>query len=113
MNPKPRRGEIWTADLGDPKRHWVVILSVDSRNLSDRASTILAVPFTSMAGPGPTVLEFPAGETGLPATSYLRAHFIQTLQKARLFDRHPRMLSSTRMRQLVDAVRRAIDPDAP
>jgi mRNA-degrading endonuclease toxin of MazEF toxin-antitoxin module len=113
VNPRPRRGEIWTAELGDPKRHWVVILSVDSRNLSDRAATVLGVPFTSMATAGPTVLEFPAGETGLPATSYLRAHFIQILQKNRLIDRHPRTLSSARMRQLVDAVRRAIDPDAP
>jgi mRNA-degrading endonuclease toxin of MazEF toxin-antitoxin module len=114
VNPKPRRGEIWTAYLADaPKRHWVVITSVDSRNLSDRASTILVVPFGSYGASGPTTLELSPGETGLSVTSYLKAHFIQVLEKKSLLERQARVMSSSRMKQLVEMIRRAVDPDAP
>ena len=113
-NPKPRRGEIWTAHLGDaPKRHWVVIVSLDSRNLSERASSILIVPFGSYGAEGPTMLLLPQGETALPGPSYLKGHFIQVLEKSALIERQPRMLSATRMRELAAAIRRAYDPDAP
>jgi mRNA-degrading endonuclease toxin of MazEF toxin-antitoxin module len=113
-NLKPRRGEIWTAYLDDaPKRHWVVVVSLDNRNLSDRASSILIVPFGSYGQVSPTTLSLSPGETGLPQTSYLKAHFIQVLQKKSLIDPQSRMLSSTRMRQMVDMIRRAVDPDAP
>jgi mRNA-degrading endonuclease toxin of MazEF toxin-antitoxin module len=113
-NPSPRRGEIWTAHLADaPKRHWVVVVSLDSRNLSDRASSVLIVPFGSYGRPGPTVAELPAGETGLPDVSYLKAHFIQVLEKKSLLERQRRAMTSTRMRELVQMIRRAVDPDAP
>lgn len=112
-NTKPRRGEIWTAYLEDaPQRHWVVVVSLDNRNLSDRASSILIVPFGSYGEDGPTTLSLSPGETGLPQTSYLKAHFIQVLQKKSLIDPQRRMLSSTRMRQVVEMIRRAVDPDA-
>ena len=113
-NPNPRRGEIWTAYLEDQsQRHWVVIVSLDGRNLSDRASSVLVVPFGSYGMPGPTVAEFPPGESGLPGVSYLKAHFIQVLAKASLIDKSPRVLSNARMRELVLMIRRAVDPDAP
>jgi mRNA-degrading endonuclease toxin of MazEF toxin-antitoxin module len=113
-NPSPRRGEIWTAYLEDlSQRHWVVIVSLDSRNLSDRASSVLIVPFGSHGMRGPTVEEFPLGESGLPGVSYLKAHFIQVLPKAKLIERQRRTLSSTRMKELVQMIRRAVDPDAP
>ena len=112
-NPSPRRGEIWTAYLEDlSQRHWVVIVSLDSRNLSDRASSVLIVPFGSYGMPGPTVAEFAPGESGLPGVSYLKAHFIQVLPKAKLIERQRRNLSSTRMKELVQMIRRAVDPDA-
>jgi mRNA-degrading endonuclease toxin of MazEF toxin-antitoxin module len=111
-NPRPRRGEIWTAYLEDgSQRHWVVIISIDSRNLSDGASSILAVPFGSYGMPGPTVAEFPPGESGLPEISYLKAHFIQVLRKNQLIERKGRNLSSTRLKELVQMIRRAVDPD--
>lgn len=113
-NPRPRRGEIWAAYLEDlSQRHWVVIVSADSRNLSDRASSVLVVPFGSYGMSGPTVADFPPGESGLPSVSYLKAHFIQVLPKANLIERQPRRLSETRMKQLVQMIRRAVDPDAP
>jgi mRNA-degrading endonuclease toxin of MazEF toxin-antitoxin module len=114
VNPKPRRGEIWTAYLADaPKRHWVVVVSLESRNLSDRASTILIVPFGSYGAEGPTTLLLSPDETALPGDSYLKGHFIQVLEKKSLIERQPRMLSGSRMKQVVEAIRRAVDPDAP
>lgn len=113
MSPKPRRGEVRVARLGDaPKRHWVVV-SLDSRTLSDRASSILAVPFGSYGAEGPTAMELPPGETGLSGPSFLKAHFVNVLEKRALIERVPGVLSSARMKQVVDMIRRAVDPDAP
>src|ERR1700756_4111855 len=88
----PRRGEIWTAYLGGPgkQRHWVVIFSLDARNLSDRAQSVLIVPFSSSLAEGPTTLVLPPGETGLAGPSCLRAHFITTIAKSQLIAREPR-----------------------
>jgi mRNA-degrading endonuclease toxin of MazEF toxin-antitoxin module len=110
---KPKRGEIWQADLGDGKKHAVVILSLDQRNLSDRTTSVLVVPFGSYGAEGPTVLRMLPGETGLPEASFLKAHFIQVLPKERLLSRMPRTLSSTKLKEVVLMIRRAVDPDAP
>ena len=113
-SPLPRRGEIWTAQLGDPpQRHWVLVVSLDSRNATDRVDSVLIVPFGSSGAPGPTSLRLEAGETGLPGGSYLKGHFITTLKKARLIERLPRSLSSSTMRRVAQMIRRAFDPDAP
>ena len=108
----PRRGEIWSANTGG-KKHAVVVISLDSRNLSDRTTSVLAVPFGSIGRPSPTVIPMQPGESGLPETSYLKAHFIQVVPKQDLIERLPRRLSNLQMRMLVRAVNRAIDPDAP
>jgi mRNA-degrading endonuclease toxin of MazEF toxin-antitoxin module len=110
---KPKRGEIWRADLGDGKKHAVVVVSLDQRNLSDRASSVLVVPFGSYGAEGPTVLRMSPGETGLPEPSFLKAHFIQVLPKERLLDRLPRALSAAQLRTVVLMIRCAVDPDAP
>jgi len=91
----------------------MVILSLDNRNVSDRSDSVLAVPFGSFGRPGPTVITLQPGETGLPEVCYLKAHFIGVIPKASLIERLPRRLSNTQMRNLVLAVNRAIDPDAP
>jgi len=91
----------------------VVIVSLDGRNRSERASSVLAVPFGSYGTESPTLLRMEPGETGLPEPSFLKAHFIQLLGKAQLIDRMPRTMSNARMRELVLMIRRAIDPDAP
>lgn len=112
-NPLPRRGEIWTANLGNPPiRHWVLIVSLDPRNLSERTESILIVPLSS--GPeGATVMQLPPGETGLPGPSFVKGHFMQVLAKRALLDRERRVLSATRMREVALAIRRSFDPDAP
>jgi mRNA-degrading endonuclease toxin of MazEF toxin-antitoxin module len=110
----PRRGEIWTANLGNPPiRHWVLIVSLDNRNLSDRIDTVLIVPFSSRGTVAPTVVELPGGETGLPGPSFVKGHYMQILNKRVLLTRERRVLSDTRMREIAMAIRRSFDPDAP
>jgi mRNA-degrading endonuclease toxin of MazEF toxin-antitoxin module len=113
-NSAPRRGEIWVANTGEPpRRHWVVICSVDARNQSPRANSVLAIPFGSKPAIAPTIMQFEAGETGLPGPSYLHGELIQPLLKSRLIERLSRPLSDRRMRELCVAIRRSFDPDAP
>ena len=59
-------------------RHWVLIVSLDSRNKSDRVDSVLIVPFGSMGLEGPTTLRFEPEETGLPGSSWLKGHFFFT-----------------------------------
>lgn len=114
MNPNPRRGEIWTANLGAPPvRHWVLVISLDGRNLSDRTTTVLIVPLSSTGPEGVTVLKLPPGETGLPGPSFVKGHFIQVIAKRELISRDGRLLSNTRMREIVLSIRRSFDPDTP
>jgi mRNA-degrading endonuclease toxin of MazEF toxin-antitoxin module len=112
--PTARRGEIWTAKLGQPPvRHWVVVVSMDPRNRSDYIDSVLIVPFSSRGKPGPTTLQMEPGESGLPGPSWIKAHFIDTIRKAQLVERLSRPLSERRMRELCLMMRRAFDPDAP
>lgn len=102
------------AELGDPpQRHWVLIVSLDARNASDRIDSVLVAPFGSTGIEGPTSLKFEPGETGLPGVSYLKGHFITTLRESRLKSRHPRALGSTCMKEVAAMIRRAFDPDSP
>ena len=111
---RPRRGEIWTAMLGNPPvRHWVLVVSLDSRNLSERVDSVLIVPFGSQGADGPTTLRFEAGESGLPGVSWLKGHFVTTLKKGLLKERMPRTVAAVRLRQVSLAIRRAFDPDSP
>lgn len=113
-SPLPRRGEIWTANLGNPPvRHWVLIVSLDQRNLSPRAESVLVVPLSGTGPEGATVIQLPPGETGLPGPSFVKGHFMQGLAKRTLLTQERRILSYTRMREIVMAIRRSFDPDAP
>ena len=100
--------------LGNPPlRHWVLVVSLDSRNFSERVDSVLIVPFGSQGVDGPTTLRFEPGETGLPAPSWLKGHFITTLKKSLLRERLPRQLLAVRMRQVSLAIQRAFDPESP
>ena len=113
-SPLPRRGEIWTANLGSPPiRHWVLVVSLDERNFSDRRDSVLIVPLSSSGPEGATVIQLPPGETGLPGPSFVKGHFMQVLSKRALLSRERRVLSTMRMREVVLAIRRSFDPDAP
>ena len=114
MDSFPKRGEIWAANIGDPPlRHWVLIVSLDARNKSERVNSVLIVPFGSAGYEGPTTLRLAPGETGLPDPSYLKGHFITTPPKDRLLRREGRPLASSTMKVVCEIIRRAFDPDAP
>jgi mRNA-degrading endonuclease toxin of MazEF toxin-antitoxin module len=91
----------------------VLIVSLDERNLSERRDSVLIVPLSSGGPEGTTVIELPAGETGLPGPSFVKGHFIQILSKRSLLTCERRVLPSTRMREVALAIRRSFDPDAP
>lgn len=59
------------------------------------------------------MVTLPPGETGLPGPSFVKGHFIQVLAKRALLTQERRILSGTRMREVVLAIRRSFDPDAP
>src|ERR1700686_2947888 len=100
--------------LGNPAvRHWVLVVSLDSRNMSERVDSVLIVPFGSQGADGPTTVQFEPGETGLPGPSWLKGHFITTLKKSLLEERLPRPFSAARMRLISRAIQRAFDPDSP
>lgn len=89
-----------------------MIVSIDPRNASERVNSVLAIPFGSYGGEGPTSKRMEPGETGLPEPSFLKAHFVQVVTKDSLIDRLPRVLSDRQMREVVAMINRAIDPDA-
>jgi mRNA-degrading endonuclease toxin of MazEF toxin-antitoxin module len=100
--------------LGNPPvRHWVLVVSLDSRNASERVDSVLIVPFGSQGADGPTTLRFEPGETGLPGPSRMKGHFVTTLKKSLLGERLPRPLSALRLRQVSLAIQRAFDPNSP
>jgi mRNA-degrading endonuclease toxin of MazEF toxin-antitoxin module len=112
--PLSRRGEVWTAKIGQPLRlHWVVVVSVDSRNRSNYIRSVLIVPFSSRGDNGPTTLRLESGESGLPGPSWIKGHFMNTIRKTQLIERQPRPLSERRMREVCAMIRRSFDPDAP
>jgi mRNA-degrading endonuclease toxin of MazEF toxin-antitoxin module len=91
----------------------VLIVSLDARNLSERRESVLVVPLSSSGPEGATVIKLAPGETGLPGPSFVKGHFIQTMAKQALLTQERRVLSGTRMREVVLAIRRSFDPDAP
>src|SRR5258708_15946110 len=110
----PRRGEIWTANLGNPPvRHWVLVVSLDGRNLSDRTDTVLIVPLGSSGSEGASVVLLPPGETGLPGPSFVKGHFIQSFPKRGLLDPERPLLSTPPMLTSVMSIRPLSAPTPP
>jgi hypothetical protein len=90
---KTKPGELWRANTGG-KKHVVAVISLDARNVSDRVSSILAVPFGSSGSEGPTSLRMEQGENPIGSPIFPEGSF-------------------RRMRELVAMVNRAIDRDEP
>jgi mRNA interferase MazF len=107
---QPRRGEIWFLRLPtDPpeKGHLpVVVVSPDARNLHEKANTVLVVPLSTTAARAPTHIELAPGETGLGATSTVRAEDISVVRKSSLLERRHglRVLSESTLRRVARAV---------
>jgi len=67
--------------LGSPPvRHWVLVVSLDSRNLSERVDSVPIVPFGSQGAAGPTTLpcDLIPAKRDCQGPSWLRGHLIDT-----------------------------------
>ncbi len=84
----PRRGEIWFVNLpSDPpgtQQRPVVIVSLDARNVHERATTVLVIPLSTTPPKLPWHIPLAPGETGLAEHSTLQADGITTVRKASL-----------------------------
>jgi mRNA-degrading endonuclease toxin of MazEF toxin-antitoxin module len=90
----------------------VVVVSAEPRNRSERAETVLVVPLsTSVHKLAPTHVLLASGETGLQADSAARADSVTTVRKTELIEPRSGLwrLSHTRICQLAEAVRMAMD----
>jgi mRNA interferase MazF len=88
-----RRGDIYWADLtprsGSEQtgRRPVVVVSHDGFNQAAGWRSVIVVPLstaTSQARRGPTVVELPAGVTGLPKAGVAICHQVTTVDRAKL-----------------------------
>ena len=111
----PLRGEIWWTDFHteplDKGRRPVIVVSPDSRNRHERATTVLVIPLsTSIHKLGPAHMLLRAGETGLQADCAAQADNIAVVLRAHL--REPesgqRALSNTKICKLAALVRTAM-----
>jgi mRNA-degrading endonuclease toxin of MazEF toxin-antitoxin module len=111
----PLRGEIWWTnfhtDPPDKGRRPVIIVSPDSRNRHERATTVLVIPLsTSIHKLGPAHMLLRAGETGLRADSAAQADNIAVVLRDHL--REPeagqRALSNTKICKLAALVKTAM-----
>jgi mRNA-degrading endonuclease toxin of MazEF toxin-antitoxin module len=87
--PYPRRGEIWFVHApGDPPDKLprpVLIVSTNLRNAHARATTVLAVPFsTTLRDDVPLHVRMQPGETGLSETCELQPENISVVLKSGL-----------------------------
>jgi mRNA-degrading endonuclease toxin of MazEF toxin-antitoxin module len=107
---QPRRGEIWfikfPTDPPDKNPRPVVIVSIDARNMSERANTVLVVPLSTTPARAPSHIELSPGETGLSSVSTIRAEDISTVRKASLLEPNQRLrvLSEATLRKVARGV---------
>lgn len=89
---KPRRGEVWLVDFGDPVGREqagirpAVVVSTDALN-EGPAGGILAVPVTSTRRDLPSHIEIEPGESGLDHPSYAKCEDVKSVSERRLVER--------------------------
>lgn len=93
MSAFPQRGQVWWADLGEPRgsrpayTRPVLVVQIDQINAS-RLNTVIVVALTSnlsaAGAPGNVVLE--PHQTGLSRTSLINVTQLQTINKDELLE---------------------------
>jgi mRNA interferase MazF len=89
---RPRRGEIWFVDFGDPigteqaGRRPAVVVSADGLNDS-RAGVVIVVPCTTVRRSLPSHIEIEPGASGLDLTSYAKCEDVKSISLRRLLNR--------------------------
>jgi mRNA interferase MazF len=89
---KPRRGEVWLVDFGDPVgreqagRRPAVVVSADPLN-EGPAGVVIVVPLTSSRRGLPSHVEVEPGESGLDRASYAKCEDLKSISERRLVAR--------------------------
>jgi mRNA interferase MazF len=113
------RGEIYWADLvprsgaEQTGRRPVIVVSHDGFNRTPGWKSIIVVPISTSASQGkrgPTVVELPAGSTGLPKANFAVCHQVTTLDRAKL-TRKAGTLSSEVLQRVGEALKASMDLD--
>jgi mRNA interferase MazF len=114
-----KRGDIYWADLVPRSgsehagRRPVVVISHDGFNEVPSWRSIIVVPIstpTSQGKRGPTVIEIPGGEAGLPKTSFAVCHQVTTLDRAKLA-RRVGALPADLLKLVEEGLKAALDLD--
>ena len=106
----PRRGEIWFVNLPtdppDKQQRPVIVVSIEARNVHERATTVLVVPLSTTPPKLPWHISLAPGETGLSEHSTILADSITTVRKSSLQPpRQPlRRLSERLLQQIARGV---------
>ena len=89
---RPRRGEVWLVDLGEPVGHEqagrrpALVVSADPLNLGPGV-VIIVMPITSTRRGLPSHIEIEPGESGLDMTSYAKAEDVKSISERRFVSR--------------------------
>ncbi|CAN5887415.1 type II toxin-antitoxin system PemK/MazF family toxin [soil metagenome] len=89
---KPRRGEVWLVDFGEPVGREqagtrpAVVVSTDALN-EGPAGVLVIIPLTSSRRDLPSHVEIEAGASGLDHTSYAKCEDVKSVSERRLVRR--------------------------
>jgi mRNA interferase MazF len=89
---KPRRGDVWLIDFGDPVGREqagirpAVVVSADLLNEAP-AGVVVVVPLTTAARGLPSHVEISAGHSGLDEVSYAKCEDVKSVSEQRLVNR--------------------------
>lgn len=89
---KPRRGEVWLVDFGDPVgreqagRRPAIVVSADPLN-EGPAGVIIVVPLTTARRELPSHVEIEPGASGLDEISYAKCEDVKSISERRLVAR--------------------------
>ena len=89
---RPRRGEVWLVDFGDPVgreqsgRRPAVVVSADALNES-RAGVVIVVPCTTSRRGLPSHVEIDPARSGLDEVSYAKCEDVRSVSDERLVAR--------------------------
>jgi mRNA interferase MazF len=114
-----KRGEVYWADLAPRSgseqsgRRPAIVISHDGYNQIPGWRSIIAVPISTSRSQGrrtPTIVEIPAGEGGLPKTSFALCHQVTTLDRSK-FTKRLGALTYETIKDIEDGLKAAMDLD--
>jgi mRNA interferase MazF len=89
---KPRRGEVWLVDFGEPVgreqagHRPALVVSADALNVGP-AGLVVVVPITTARRGLPSHIEIEPGESGLDVVSYAKCEDVKSISDRRLIAR--------------------------